>query len=377
MGLPADMEELLVDYLFALEPLVFKVHSRRKMKEHQRFLLEVLTRMEIMLPTSWCTVVKHHVVHVLSEGGLIDLGGPAGCTSMLPSERYNTLLRKLAHSTKNMCEGIARGYALIQPLSELRLTRPKIFTLPAPSRTIASSVTPTYMMDDCVIRLGMKSSRQLYLELGGGLYMQLVWLWRREVPRLNAMLGWHQTQVQRHQCAVPFGEWTPGRNTQHYRSMDETDHLLIHPNRTVLEVERFWLNDVLFRTESCEAKMKTTNCGVEVLWRREGSVVPLVAWGKIERIFRHRLYRHANAPAKMIVKVRWLIRQGAIWDGRGVVVREDPDHEWNDPEETLPFEFCDSIRRYNVAFWPLIKIQPDADPRDLVVIRRNHGFDHY
>ena len=373
-GLDEEVTGILVDFLFALEPCVYKRHRRSKLPVHHKALMEAITMMELFFPTAWCTIVRHYAGHVLEKGGLIALGGVASATSMLSGERYNTLLRKLAHSTKNMTEGIARAYSLIQPVAEERLLRPENFTLPPPARSVAACVTPMYMEEGIIIKLGRQGAREYYLDCDEPYYRCLVFLWRQLVPRLDAMIGWHDTQVH-HGCRVPFGEWAPAPNTQHSRSMTEVDRLLIHPCRGVWEYPRFWLNGVLFRTEQEDEGMATTNCGVEVDYLPAGSLVKQVAYGKIQKIVRHQLYEHPKSPVKVALKIEWYPKVGDIWSGRAAVVRKDTTHPWNNPDGGPQYVFCEGVRRNNVAFWPLEKIDPTADPRDMVVIRRNQGLD--
>jgi hypothetical protein len=103
LGLNSEYTELFTEYLFALENLTLKRYRRTDLPKMKVRLARVVARMEMKLPAFTNTIVKHQAVCcVLGNNGVVARAGPSSATSMLAFERFNTVIKKLAHSTKNL-----------------------------------------------------------------------------------------------------------------------------------------------------------------------------------------------------------------------------------------------------------------------------------
>jgi hypothetical protein len=196
MGLANHAEELVVDYLLALEATTLKWYKvspdtsyctspqptsqKSDVPGLQKKLLEATAKWEIELPTNQATIVQHLLTHVLapkSENGLVLNKGPPHVTGMLAGERMNKTLKSLTKATHGVLEGLARSYGVLLAM-ELRdvEANPRLFE------------TPTYLKGDVTIQVVDPALQRggrptIHLQEGSDMYNVVTQKWE-EVDRV-------------------------------------------------------------------------------------------------------------------------------------------------------------------------------------------------
>ena len=83
-------------------------------------LPRIMTKLEIMMPTNWNTMVVHiFTFHTLQ---IIESAGPFHVSNILDIERFHTLFKNLARGTTNVMQSIANHYQLLEAVLAARLT---------------------------------------------------------------------------------------------------------------------------------------------------------------------------------------------------------------------------------------------------------------
>jgi hypothetical protein len=114
------------------------------------------------------------------------------------------------------------------------------------------------------------------------------------------------------------------------------------------------LRGTLFRSQKHQPEwLSTDNTGVMMEYlkpqKKQGEVVDKqhIAFGRIQRIFAHRLTN--TSPVRVILQVAWFTQKGSLFNGEMPIVHEDPGSKWN---KEFAFEFLDKAHAQNVVFWP-------------------------
>ena len=94
-----EHKALFIDLCFCLERLQWKEHTMATVAALRTDLIEVLAKLEILLPIYWCTIVRHVLLHLCD---FIVRCGPFSCHNMLTFERWHTVFKKLARGTTNV-----------------------------------------------------------------------------------------------------------------------------------------------------------------------------------------------------------------------------------------------------------------------------------
>ena len=172
--------------MFALEPVIYKAHSKSKLPSVRRELALVFARMEVLLPLYLNTICKHQLYEGFTAKGSIMRGGPSSVTNMLKAEQFQTVMKKLAQSRKNLNEGIARAYECVEEVEHLRLLHPALFTSKAPSSSVSAQLSPDRDAE-LVVRLGQISKDEI-MDIDSDLYDRILFLWHRECPVFSRLV---------------------------------------------------------------------------------------------------------------------------------------------------------------------------------------------
>lgn len=112
----------------------------------------------------------------------------------MAAERFQTVMKKMALSTKNLEEGISREYGYVELLDELRLLNPGLFTCALDEHQSVSAQPPEYFARETICRVSMRKQVQplLYTSFQ---YRAILGLWARECRKFRRLLLMHEAQV--------------------------------------------------------------------------------------------------------------------------------------------------------------------------------------
>jgi hypothetical protein len=370
-NLPDKISKPLMDLVFAMEPIVYKAHSRRNLPKVYMKLCEALTELEIELPLFLCRITRHQLVEALRpNGGSVSRGGTTNCTSMMNSEQFQTVMKKVARSRKNLLEGISRALECTEAVEYLRMNEPELFTVKAPRSSVASTDVPVDRDGPKVIKFGAWYEEDI-MNLDTMLYDVALLLWGRACPNFNRLLKLHETYAQRSRSPLVFGAWQPKLTDRNgNKKFTDVEVQMLHPNRVIRRYTHVTVNGVMFRVARRDIDKKTTHSGVCHDYLDDHGA-RRIAYGTIQDIISHRLCGHPDSPVAVILQVRWMKVVGFTLGGRVPVVRElPPGHEWN---REAGFVFVEHIKTQNIAYWP---VDVDNKDGDKVVIARIHQNVH-
>jgi hypothetical protein len=371
MGLPQEYEELFIDLLFALEPFAHHQHRELDIPLIHMDLVVVLTKCEIMLPLCLATISRHVPLHTFEDGGAVGRLGSASLLSMLGEERFNKLVKKLSHSSKNVAVGVARMYSVMEDIQRNRLDWPEVF--PTKSNVATGGTLDTFDPPawattglPAVVKYGNQGMTQYTAVEGSPISDGLLSLWISTSEVFRDSVGRYMTYVRAHKRKrkrgqnppLPMGSWAtsglPGA-----RRLSPYQATLLGWTALITEAPRVTLDGILFRTVSVEEDLKTRNSGV--VYDFEGTL----AYGMILDIFQNDLGRGAQHVDQRIdaIRVEWFTVVGRAFGGRVPVVKQDENHPWNNGGSAVAD--LRSARRYNVVFWK----RPRHDGEFVVIAR--------
>lgn len=94
-----------------LETLQAKSYESDSLKDLRKTQLPILTNLELLLPTNWMSLVRHHLVHLVRD--YIPMMGPVHEWSLYSMERFHSLFKKMARGKKNPVASFATHWAMI------------------------------------------------------------------------------------------------------------------------------------------------------------------------------------------------------------------------------------------------------------------------
>lgn len=145
LGLPAKMQDCVVELLFALEHLTLKFYRTSQLGLLQGNVLSAFATGETLFPHPFASIVKHFLTHVLApkaQHGFVRGLGPSMVTGMLASERMNKWLNGLSAATVNVEESVARAYSRAYHLEMMEIDADPNF-----------GATPPYLLPDIYIQV--------------------------------------------------------------------------------------------------------------------------------------------------------------------------------------------------------------------------------
>jgi hypothetical protein len=275
---------------------------------------------------------------------------------MMGEERFNKLVKKLAHSSKSIAVGIARMYAVMEDVQRNRLDFPDLFPCKSNASTggtLETFAKPAWAATDrpAEVECGVLGATEYTAADGSAISDGLLSLWIDANESFRDSVGRYMTYVRAHKKKrkrgrnppLPMGAWatsglTGARRLSPYQAqlLDWTPMITSYPRVT--------LDGILFRTWSVESNMKTMNSGV--VYDFEGTL----AYGVILDIFQNDLDRGEQHSAVRVdaLRVEWMTVVGRAFGDR-VVVKQDDDHPWNVGGSAVVD--LRGAQRYNVVFW--------------------------
>jgi hypothetical protein len=156
----------------------------------------------------------------------------------------------------------------------------------------------------------------------------------------------HQTATSHGETRL-LGQWQPPETAS--RKFDAVDRLMLGFNPVVRSYKNCRVNGVEFRIQTRDDTLKSANSGIASRYLTNDGV-ERIAYGRIQRILRHRLYRRADSPVRVFFEVEWFDTLPEVFAGEAPVVRANPGSEWN---RSNRYEQAGAVLRQNFTFWPL------------------------
>ena len=190
---------------------MYKVSTPGDREMIAKELPEVMTRLEMMMPTNWSTVV----MHILCFHGLeiIESAGPFVASNILDIERFHTLFKKLARGTTNVMMSIRNHHLLMEAALAARMDDDMCWTTEPLASTVAGYAARLDSSDraDRVCRgLGAPTIHALPADA----YKQIQTLWADEYPEykdLHKKFNRANTKRRKAERMADVSEWASHR----------------------------------------------------------------------------------------------------------------------------------------------------------------------
>lgn len=188
---------------------MYKVSTPGDREMIAKELPEVMTRLEMMMPTNWSTVV----MHILCFHGLeiIESAGPFVASNILDIERFHTLFKKLARGTTNVMMSIRNHHLLMEAALAARMDDDMCWTTEPLASTVAGYAARLDSSDraDRVCRgLGAPTNHALSADA----FKQIQTLWADEYPEykdLHKQFNRANRKRPREKKMGDVSEWVP------------------------------------------------------------------------------------------------------------------------------------------------------------------------
>jgi hypothetical protein len=363
-----DIKKAFCDLLWLCEKVQAKEHSDTDLNQLEVDLIEVLARLETLLPISWCTSVAHVALHLCE---FIRRCGPFKDFNMLVFERFHTMVKKLIKGNKNQLASFHNHYVMLVNSSEWRAMTQRAeeegvvvskakWLAKGFSSTIAAS-KPVDYRDKIVTTSG--AQRPAVLNQTD--FNTIRYLWTsddEEHKRYSWLLNAYRKHPNVMNPSVHLPQELP--DNVRIRGMRESDrrYLGMLPNIDIVEYASINKDLATFRTMDAQQCTRTNNSAIKgwyhELERGANDLAWTAAYGWVKRIFLHAIY--PGSKPRVIVECEWLdmlpeASFGGLLRGRKVLDR---------PAGTGPprFVFLKECTPYNIA----ILLEDPEEPDSLI-----------
>jgi hypothetical protein len=320
-GTNTNLKPLLIDLLLALELVQAHVHTDVTLDLLEAELVRVLADLEVILPMTWCSSVRHILLHLCL---FIRRCGPFHTFSMLSFERWHTLFKKLARATHHVMSSIQHHYSMVWSSNVWQCpSQGGVRWIHHPFRsTVTGRVRYDYA--SVVFKLG-KKMRPGSLDVGRcGAFVQVQDQWATvngEYETLrNRYRNDRRVSATKRVTTLPMldRDWRPSRGPP------LTDLLLswLRMGTNVKFYEKVEVNGVSFRTHASQSNFSNDDSVIKTWYIDIVSGDELPAYGIIQRIFTHSMFSgmalvfvlkltntphtRLGGPSDVIIECEWL-----------------------------------------------------------------------
>lgn len=349
--------QLFIDSILAIARILLKVPPTLQSRvQYQKEIVRVVARQEVMLPTYWLTITNHFMLEAMSR---LKLHGSFWSTNMLAEERLHTKLRKWCTSTKHPLTSMAEKCQLHTESIFWRFQRPPSdanddldeqvppFTHPPKASSFSGAKPQKTPSKDIKCSLKIK---QLQLDDPTFGTVKLAWQFKDEEfhDLIRRFLRSSSSSSSSSRSLAQFA----GTNS---RPLTPRQSLLKHMNNVVRTFSKVTLDGVTFRTVDSQRFLKQDNSWIgceyhhsETGTRTRNSVVK-TAYGRIQRIFEHRMYpsESDDAPKGVFVECDWYMEESK--DPITGLVKVKRNRAWDENQRVAFVEDCKPV---NFVVWP-------------------------
>ena len=213
---------------------MFKVSTPGDRDIVRRELPEVMTQLEMKMPTNWDTIVMHILCYHSLE--IIEAAGPFLVSNLLDIERFHTLFKGLARSKKAIMISIRNHHQLMEAAISARMDDDMDWT----NEPLASSVAgyaSRLDSSDRADRVCRGMGKPTTYELPPDSYKQVQTLWADEYPEykdLHVKYNRVNNRLNRNLKMKDMSEWRPYGGQAHEISEDQRQWQNMTPKTQVL-----------------------------------------------------------------------------------------------------------------------------------------------
>jgi hypothetical protein len=304
-----DIKQAFIDLLWLCEKVQAKEHSSAEVDKLEFDLVEVLARLETLLPISWCTIVAHVALHLCE---FIRRCGPFKEFNMLVFERFHVMVKKLIKGKRNQLASFHNHYMMLINSSEWRVLAERAKEEGNATRkwmakgfqsTIAAS-KPVDYRDKIISTSGAQRDAQL----SPADFNEVRDMWcssDEEHSRYNWLRTAYRKKVQDPLAQLPH-ELPDNFSIRDMRDSD-LPYLGMRPDIKLVEYANINKDMARFRNTDAQRFTRTDNSAIKG-WYRELESPPDTPWtatyGWIKRMFLHAIY--PGAEPLVVVECDWL-----------------------------------------------------------------------
>ena len=241
------------------------------------------------------------------------------------NERKGKSLKNMVSSMKNIEENIARKYITAEAVDVVRILNPSLFVFD--DNAFATNIKK--------IPVRFASTSHKYCLAGE--------------PK--------EKLLDASECAQLRTWWF----THQPSTKDAIERSAL--NATCTSYNRVFIDDLMFRTQICEAALTTMNCGIGCHWLNDDDEQQQ-AYGTLTDIIVHRAYSSSSSPVAVLMKVDWFDSPSTHSIGLQLV-RKNKRSAWN---HQYPLIDIKQIIARNFVFWPKNPNIAQENNKDFFVI---------
>ena len=349
---------------------MFKVSTPADRNIIDQQLPRIMTRLEILMPINWNTIVIHIFTYHTLETVLA--AGPYKVANILDIERFHTQFKKMARGKKYVMASIKNHYLLLEASLFARMDMDHQWTRAPPKSTYAGHAArqgSEVKSDLQCSPLGKARQHKLTPDE----YKQIQTLWADHYPVYNDLHKMFNRWVRikpskrRHD---DIADWSPGLTQTQAKwqqmkpaiKVGARAHCIclcvfIYAVRIPFQL-RTDCDDVqaynraryageVFRTFASSKKVKRCDAYLRYDYVDAASRMATKGFAKIRRIFEHEAY--PGGPTRVVAEGSWLRVMGKCDVAGTTLVKVDRNHPFN---HSSRFVFLDECYQRPVALWP-------------------------
>ena len=232
-----EIKKDMILVLRLLEKLMRKSSTPGDRLLLRRELPEAFTRLELVMPVYFSTMVVHYIVYHAVDH--LEETGPFHVSNQLDMERFQTVLKGCCKGTKNVMRSIVNNYHLLKSALNTRLLSKHDWLIkPSTSTTAAylEEADSAKRIERCYTVKGKCRSRKL----GTSRFNQLEALWSQHNEEFAALVARfredqknHRTHGRRHLLVSSIADWRPRRKL----TDREAQWVSMQPNVQVMQMK--------------------------------------------------------------------------------------------------------------------------------------------